>query len=76
MAADRGESSRIIKRPQSAASQDYLSDGDTLVVCALDRVTGTEPLANEKNRNLGFPGDRARSLQEPFLGVEVSVLMG
>lgn len=44
---DRGESSTTANRPQWIACLDYLRDGDTLVIRALDRIAGTELMAIE-----------------------------
>jgi len=73
---DHGESSRIAERPQWAACLDYLRDGDTLVIRALDRVAGTELMAIEIIRDLGRRGVRLKSLTEPFLDVDTSTPMG
>lgn len=73
---DHGQSSRIMDRPQWLACQDYLREGDTLVVRALDRLAGTEAIAIETIRELGGRGVRLRSLTEPFLDVDTSTPMG
>lgn len=73
---DHGESSRTASRPQWAACLDYLRDGDTLIVRALDRVAGTEQMAIEIIRDLGQRGIRLKSLTEPFLDVDTSTPMG
>lgn len=73
---DRGESSRIADRPQWLACLDYLREGDTLVIVALDRIAGTELMAIELIRDLGRRGVRLRSLTEPFLDVDTSTPMG
>lgn len=73
---DHGESSRIADRPQWSACLDYLREGDTLVIRALDRVAGTEQMAIELIRDLGRRGVRLRSLTEPFLDVDTSTPMG
>lgn len=73
---DHGESSRIADRPQWAACLDYLRDGDTLVIRALDRIAGTEQMAIELIRELARRGVRLRSLTEPFLDVDTSTPMG
>ena len=73
---DRGESSRIADRPQWLACLDYLREGDTLVILALDRIAGTELMAIELIRDLGRRGVRLRSLTEPFLDVDTSTPMG
>lgn len=73
---DRGESSRIADRPQWLACLDYLREGDTLVILALDRIAGTELMAIELIRDLGRRGVRLRSLNEPFLDVDTSTPMG
>lgn len=73
---DHGESSRIADRPQWRACLDYLRQGDTLVIRALDRVAGTELMAIEIIRDLGRRGVRLQSLTEPFLDVDTSTPMG
>ena len=73
---DRGESSRIADRPEWVACLDYLREGDTLVILALDRIAGTELMAIELIRDLGRRGVRLRSLTEPFLDVDTSTPMG
>lgn len=73
---DHGESSRRADRPAWTACLDYLREGDTLVIRALDRVAGTEQLAIEIIRDLGARGVRLRSLTEPFLDVDTSTPMG
>ncbi|WP_250444029.1 recombinase family protein [Actinotalea sp. C106] len=73
---DHGESSRIGDRPQWVACLDYLREGDTLVIRALDRVAGTEQMAIEIIRDLGRRGVRIKSLTEPFLDVDTSTPMG
>lgn len=73
---DRGESSTTANRPQWLACLDYLRDGDTLVIRALDRIAGTELMAIELIRDLGRRGVRLRSLTEPFLDVDTSTPMG
>lgn len=73
---DRGESSRIADRPEWVACLDYLREGDTLVILALDRIAGTELMAIELIRDLGRRGIRLRSLTEPFLDVDTSTPMG
>ncbi|WP_243106659.1 recombinase family protein [Actinomyces lilanjuaniae] len=73
---DRGESNRIAGRPQWNPCLDYLREGDTLVIRALDRIAGTEQVAIELIRDLGRRGVRLRSLTEPFLDVDTSTLMG
>ena len=73
---DHGESSRIADRPQWKACLDYVRDGDTLVIRALDRVAGTEQMAIEIIRDLGKRGVRLKSLTEPFLDVDTSTPMG
>lgn len=55
---DRGESSRIADRPEWVACLDYLREGDTLVILALDRIAGTELMAIELIRDLGRRGVR------------------
>lgn len=73
---DRGESSRTADRPQWSACLDYLREGDTLVILALDRVAPTELMAIEVIRELGRRGIRLRSLTEPFLDIDTSTPMG
>lgn len=73
---DHGESSKVGERPQWVACLDYLREGDTLVIRALDRVAGTEMLAIEIIRDLGRRGVRLKSLTEPFLDVDTSTPMG
>lgn len=73
---DHGESSRISSRPQWTACLDYLREGDTLLIQALDRIAGTEQVAIEQIRDLGRRGVRLRSLSEPFLDVDTSTPMG
>ncbi|MGV2852839.1 recombinase family protein, partial [Glutamicibacter sp. AGC84] len=69
---DRGESSRVIERPQWTACLDHLRSGDTLIIRALDRVASTELMAIETIRDLGRRGVRLKSLTEPFLDVDTS----
>lgn len=64
---DRGESSRIKDRPQWRACMDYLREGDTLVVRALDRIAGSEKMAIETINELGERGVLIRSLTEPAI---------
>lgn len=73
---DHGESSRIADRAQWAACQEYLREGDTLVIRALDRIAGSELMAIEIIRTLGGRGVRIKSLTEPFLDVDTSTPMG
>lgn len=73
---DRGELSRIAERPQWNACLDYVREGDTLVILALDRIAGTELMAIEIIRDLGRRGVRLKSLTEPFLDVDTSTPMG
>ncbi|MFT4157745.1 MAG: recombinase family protein [Microbacterium sp.] len=73
---DRGESSRIADRPEWARCLDYLREGDTLVILALDRIASTELMAIELIRDLGGRGIRLRSLTEPSLDVDTSTPMG
>ena len=73
---DRGESSRVADRPQWVACLDFLREGDTLVIRALDRIAGSELMAIELIRDLGRRGIRLRSLTEPFLDVDTSTPMG
>ena len=49
---DHGESSRIADRPQWVACLDFLREGDTLVIRALDRIAGSELVAIELIREL------------------------
>ena len=49
---DHGAVSRAAGRPQWTACLDHLREGDTLVVCSLDRVAGTEAMAIEIIRDL------------------------
>ncbi|WBL18780.1 recombinase family protein [Citricoccus sp. NR2] len=62
---DHGESSRVRDRPQWVACQDYLRQGDTLVVRALDRLAGGEVMALQLVHELGEKGVHLRSLTEP-----------
>ena len=55
---------------------DFLREGDTLVIRALDRIAGSELVAIELIRELGRRGVRLRSLTEPFLDVDTSTPMG
>ena len=73
---DHGESSRVTDRPQWGACLDYVREGDTLVIRALDRIAGTEQMAIELIRDLGRRGVRLRSLTEPFLDIDTSTPMG
>lgn len=73
---DRGESSRVQDRPQWLACLNYLRDGDTLLIRALDRIAGSEQLAIELLRDLGRRGVRLRSLTEPFLDIDTTTPMG
>lgn len=62
---DHGESSRLRDRPQWVACLDYLRDGDTLVVRALDRIAGTTTMAIETISQLHDRGINIKSLTEP-----------
>lgn len=62
---DHGESSRIADRPQWIACQDYLREGDTLVIRALDRLAGGEVMALQIVHELGERGIQLKSLTEP-----------
>ena len=62
---DHGESSRLRDRPQWLACLDYLRDGDTLVVRALDRIAGTTTMAIETISELHDRGINIKSLTEP-----------
>lgn len=73
---DHGESSRIANRPQWQACLDYVREGDTLAILALDRIAGSEVMAIEIIRDLGRRGVRLKSLTEPFLDVDTSTPMG
>jgi DNA invertase Pin-like site-specific DNA recombinase len=73
---DHGESSRDADRPQWVECLDWLRDGDTLVVRALDRVAGTEQMAIEVLHELGRRGVGVKSLTEPALDVDTSTPMG
>lgn len=73
---DQGVSSRGHDRPGWNACLDYLREGDTLVVLALDRLAGTEKMAIEIIRYLASRGVRLRSLNEPFLDVDITTPMG
>lgn len=62
---DHGESSRIRDRPQWVACLDYLRQGDTLVIRALDRLAGTTTMAIETISELHDRGVNIKSLTEP-----------
>lgn len=62
---DHGESSRLRDRPQWVACLDYLRDGDTLVIRALDRIAGTTTMAIETISELHDRGINIKSLTEP-----------
>lgn len=62
---DHGESSRLRDRPQWLACLDYLRDGDTLVVRALDRIAGTTTMTIETISELHDRGINIKSLTEP-----------
>lgn len=62
---DHSESSRHQDRPQWLACQDYLRDGDTLTVRALDRLAGTTTMAIQIINELHDRGVNIKSLTEP-----------
>jgi DNA invertase Pin-like site-specific DNA recombinase len=62
---DRGESSRIADRPQWVACLDYLGEGDTLLIRALDRIAGSEVMAIQTISELHDRKVNIRSLTEP-----------
>lgn len=62
---DHGESSRISDRPQWLACQQYLRQGDTLMIRALDRIAGSEVMALQVVHELGEHGIQLKSLTEP-----------
>lgn len=62
---DRGESSRIADRPEWLRCLEYLRDGDTLVVRALDRIAGSETMAIQTIAELHDRGLHIVSLTEP-----------
>lgn len=62
---DHGESSRISDRPQWLACQQYLRQGDILMIRALDRVAGSEVMALQVVHELGERGIQLKSLTEP-----------
>lgn len=64
---DHGESSRRADRPAWTACLDYLREGDTLVVRALDRLAGTERMAIEVIHELDDRGVLIKSLTEPAI---------
>ena len=61
---DHGESSRISDRPQWLACQQYLRQGDILMIRALDRVAGSEVMALQVVHELGERGIQLKSLTE------------
>ena len=71
---DHGESSRVRDRPQWVACLDYLRDGDTLVVRALDRLAGTTTMAIETITELHERGVNIKSLTEP--DIDTTTAMG
>lgn len=64
---DHGESSRIADRPQWLACLDYLRSGDTLMVCRLDRLGGSERIIIETLNDLERRGVNIKSLTEPMI---------
>lgn len=64
---DHGESSRFVSRPQWLACLEYLREGDTLVIRALDRVAGSEKMAIETINELAERGINIKSLTEPAI---------
>lgn len=62
---DHGSSSRTARRPQWMACQDYLRQGDVLVVWRLDRLAGTQKMAIETISDLQERGIDIKSLTEP-----------
>lgn len=62
---DRGESSRISDRPDWLNCLDYLREGDTLIVRALDRIAGSEVMAIQTIAELHDRGLHIISLTEP-----------
>lgn len=62
---DQVESSRVKDRPQWLACLDYLRAGDTLLVCRLDRIAGSEKMAIETINELHERGANIKSLTEP-----------
>lgn len=62
---DHGESSRNAHRPEWGHCKDFLNQGDTLVVRALDRLAGSEVMALQVVHELGERGINLRSLSEP-----------
>ena len=64
---DHGESSRRASRPGWDACQEYLREGDVLVVNSLDRLAGTTTMALEVISRLGDRGIELRSLSEPAI---------
>ena len=73
---DHGAVSRAADRPQWTVCLDHLREGDTLVVCSLDRVAGTEAMAIEIIRDLATRAVRFRSLTEPFLDIDTTTPPG
>lgn len=73
---DHGAVSRAADRPQWTACLAHLREGDTLVVCSLDRVAGTEAMAIEIIRDLATRAVRFRSLTEPFLDIDTTTPLG
>ncbi|PPG43719.1 recombinase family protein [Pseudoclavibacter sp. RFBA6] len=73
---DHGQSSRSANRPEWHACLDYVREGDTLTIRALDRIAGTEQMAIEQIRALAARGVRLKSLTESFLDIDPSTAMG
>lgn len=71
---DHGESSRLASRPQWLACQDFLREGDTLVVRALDRLAGGEVMALQIVHELGERRVHLKSLTEPE--IDTTTAMG
>lgn len=64
---DHSESSRTADRPQWLACLDFLREGDTILVCGLDRLGGTERIVIETIHDLERRGVKIRSLTEPMI---------
>lgn len=71
---DHGESSRVADRPQWMACQDYLREGDTLMIRSLDRLAGGEVMALQLVHELGERGIQLKSLTEPE--IDTTTAMG